>query len=196
MYTKYNIEDLKTKLKERLTEERYLHSIGTMEMAIELAKKYNCNIEKAQIAGLLHDCAKCLSKEELKIFDNTFEECEKLSTKTWHAPVGEYIAQRDYGVKEKEILSAIRWHTIGKKDMTDFEKIIFLADKIETRTREPEYREKIEKALNETDNLNIAMLESFKLTIKSLVKRELPICYQTIDVYNDLLDKTRLGIKP
>ena len=189
MYTKYSIEDIKEKLKDCLTQERYLHSIGTMEMAVELAQKYNCNVEKAKLAGLLHDCAKCLKKEELKTFENTFEECEKLSIKTWHAPVGAYIAKRDFYIEDDEILSAIRWHTIGKKGMTDFEKIIFLADKIEKRTREPEYRDRIEKELIKTNNLNSAMLESFKLTIESLVQRELPICFQTIDVYNDLLNR-------
>ena len=75
--------------------------------------------------------------------------------------------------------------------MSDFEKIIFLADKIEHRTREEEFREKIEKTLRKTDNLDCAMLKSFKITIKSLLKRKLPICYQTIDVYNDLLKKVQ-----
>ena len=74
--------------------------------------------------------------------------------------------------------------------MTDFEKIIFIADKIEQRTREADFREKIEKALNKRNNLDDAMLKSFKITIKSLLKRKLPICFQTIEVYNDLLEKT------
>ena len=188
MYTKYSIEEIKEKLKSCLNEERYWHSIGTMEMAVELAKRFNCDEEKAQIAGLLHDCAKCLPNEELKKYIDTFEECEKISPKTWHAPVGAVIAEQDWGVTDKEILSAIRLHTIGKKGMSDFEKIIFLADKIEHRTREEEFREKIEKALNKTGNLDEALLKSFKITIKSLLKRKLPICFQTVDVYNDLLD--------
>lgn len=189
MYTKYSIEEIKNKLKECLNEERYIHSIGTMEKAVELAEKFNCDIEKAQIAGLLHDCAKCLSNEELSQYKNTFEECEKLSSKTWHAPVGAYIANKEYGINDNDILSSIRWHTVGKKDMTDLEKIIFLADKIEERTREPEFREKIEKVLIKTNNLDKAMLKSFKITIKSLLKRKLPICFQTVDVYNNLLEK-------
>lgn len=189
MYTKYSLEEIKENLKSCLSEERYLHSIGTMEMAMELAKSFNCDVDKAQIAGLLHDCAKCLSKEELEKSKSEFEECEKLSAKTWHAPVGAYIAKHNYGVVDEEILSAIRWHTIGKRNMSDFEKIIFIADKIEHRTREFEFREKIEKVLNETHNLDKTMLKSFKITIKSLLKRELPICKQTVDVYNDLLEK-------
>ncbi|MCD7740490.1 MAG: bis(5'-nucleosyl)-tetraphosphatase (symmetrical) YqeK [Candidatus Gastranaerophilales bacterium] len=190
MYTKYSIEEIKEKLEKTLSYERYIHSIGTMEKAMQLAEEFNSDIEKAQLAGLLHDCAKCLSTEELETFKDNFEEYEKLSVKTWHAPAGAFIARRDYAITDEQILSAIRWHTIGKKNMTDFEKIIFIADKIEPRTRETEFRQKIEKALNKRHNLNDAMLKSFKITIKSLLKRKLPICFQTVDVYNDLLKKT------
>lgn len=189
MYTKYSIEDIKEQLKNCLSYERYIHSLGTMEKAMELAQRFGLDVEKAQVAGLLHDCAKCIPNEELKTFDYSFEKSEKLSSKTWHAPVGAIIAERDYGVTDSEILSSIRWHTIGKENMSDFEKVIFLADKIETRTREIEFREKIEKVLNETNSLDEAMLKSFKITIKSLLKRKLPICFQTVDVYNDLLNK-------
>ncbi len=190
MYTKYSIEEIKERLKESLSYERYIHSIGTMEKAMELAQEFGCDVEKAQVAALLHDCAKCIPDNELEKFKDNFEECEKLSPKTWHAPVGVFIAKNDYGVSDEEILSSIRWHTIGKKDMTDFEKIIFLADKIENRTREFKFREKIEKALDKRSCLDDAILKSFKITIKSLLKRKLPICFQTVDVYNDLLKKT------
>ena len=189
MYTKYSIEEIKEKLKNCLSYERYIHSLGTMEKAMELAERFGLDVEKAQVAGLLHDCAKCISNEELEAYSHAFDESEKMSCKTWHAPVGEIIARRDYGVTDDEILSSIRWHTIGKVGMSDFEKVIFLADKIENRTREPEFREKIEKALNKHNSLDLAILKSFKITIKSLVKRKLPICFQTIEVYNDLLTK-------
>ncbi len=187
MYTKYSIDEIKNKLKLCLNEERYNHSIGTMEMAVELAKRFRCDEEKAEIAGLLHDCAKCLPNEELEKYIDSFEECEKISPKTWHAPVGAVMAKQTWGVTDEEILSAIRLHTIGKKGMSDFEKIIFIADKIEKRTREVKFREKIEKTLNKTNSLDAALLKSFKITIKSLLKRKLPICFQTVDVYNDLL---------
>lgn len=192
MFTKYSIEEIKEKLKSDLSEERYIHSLGTMEKAVELAKHYGYDVEKAQIAGLLHDCAKCLSNEELKKYESEFFECEKLSSKTWHAPVGAILIQKDFGVEDKEIISAVRFHTIGKVNMTSFEKIIFLSDKIETRTREIEYREKIERELYKNYNLDAGMLMSFELTIKSLLQRKLPICYQTIEVYNDLLEKLKI----
>ena len=187
MYTKYSIEEIKEKLKACLSYERYIHSLGTMEKSMELAERFGLDVEKAQVAGLLHDCAKCLSNEELEAFSHAFDDSEKLSCKTWHAPAGEVVARRDYGVTDEEILSSIRWHTIGKKDMTDFEKIIFLADKIEDRTREDELRIPITQALKERNNLDDAMFKSFEITINSLTARKLPICFRTIEVYNSLL---------
>ena len=191
VYTKYNTDEIKDKLRLCLTQERFEHSMGVMEKAEELAARFGADIKKARCAGILHDCAKCLSKEEMLKYKYCLSECELLSPKTWHAPIGAAIAEKDYGITDSSILSAVRLHTIGSKNMTDFDKIIYLADKIETRTREKEYREKIEAALNKRNSLDDAVLESFKITIESLVKRELPVCFQTIDVYNSLIEKCK-----
>ena len=111
-----------------------------------------------------------------------------LNYKTLHAPVSAYIAEKEFNVKDKEILSAIRWHTLGKLDMSDFDKIIFLADKIEPNTRDKEYCEQIRSILKENNGLNKALLKCYKETIKSLVKRDLKICLLTIEIYNKLED--------
>lgn len=192
-YTNTDIDSIAKWLKENLTEERYVHSMGTMEAAVELAERFNVDVEKAKVAALLHDCAKCTPEECLKIcLENEckYEPCELINDKTWHAPVSAHYAKTEFGVADEEILSAIRWHTIGRIGMTDFEKVIFLADKIEKKTRDDKYRLKILKALNKNNSLDAAMLKCFKLTIKSLLKRKLPICQQTIDVYNELIAKT------
>lgn len=178
-------------LKENLNEERYFHTLGTAECAKGLAEKYNLDCEKAYLAGLLHDCAKCFSNEKLLdiIHKNLdVEECEMLNYKTLHAPVSAYIAQKEFNVTDREILSAIRWHTLGKPEMSDFEKIIFLADKIEPNTRDKEYSDKIRLLLDEENGLNKALLKCYKETIKSLVKRDLKICMITIEIYNKLED--------
>lgn len=178
-------------LKNNLNEKRYIHTLGTAECARELAKKYGLDEEKAYIAGLLHDCAKCFSNEKLLdiIHKNLHvEECEMLNYKTLHAPVSAYIAETEFNVRDKEILSAIRWHTLGKLDMSSFEKIVFLADKIEPNTREKEYSEQIRTLLDEDNGLNKALLRCYKETIKSLVKRDLKICILTIEIYNKLQD--------
>ena len=178
-------------LKNNLNEERYLHTLGTAECAKELAKKYGLNEEKAYLAGLLHDCAKCFSNEKLLdiIHKNLHVEvCEMLNYKTLHAPVSAYIAEKEFNVTDKEILSAIRWHTLGKLDMSDFEKIVFLADKIEPNTRDKDYSAQIRMLLDEDNGLNKALLRCYKETIKSLVKRDLKICLLTIEIYNKLQD--------
>ena len=182
------IDYIKNWLGVNLNEERYQHSVGTAECAEMLAEKYGLDKEKAYFTGLIHDCAKCLPKNELSEILNKVElECGELENpKTHHAPAGAYVAKREFGVDDEEILSAIRWHTIGKINMTNFEKIIFIADKIEEKTRPNEYAEPIREALNK-DGINAALLVCYKNTIKSLVDRNLTICTQTIDIYNELL---------
>lgn len=193
------IEEIENILRKELSEERFLHTLGVKECAIELAQKYNYDPKKAEIAGLLHDNAKCMNNDELRKF--IFENIKDVDTnelknyKTLHAPVGAYLAKSRYGIDDVEILSSIRWHTLGKIEMSLLEKIVFLADKIEKNTRDLEYRNQILKILDENKGelgLNLALLRCFEETIKSLVNRKLYICKTTIDVYNWLLEVTKI----
>ena len=192
-YTEISKEEIIEWLKKNLSEKRYIHSLGTADCARFLAKKYGENEDKAYIAGLLHDCAKCLETDTLvEIIRKNLDinPGEMMNYKTLHAPVSAFFAQRDFGIEDKDVLSAIRWHTLGKINMTTFEKIIFLADKIEPNTRDKEYSEKILSILEEDNGLDKALLVCYKETIKSLVKRDLKICPLTVDIYNCLLDIT------
>jgi len=186
-----NIEACKKWLKENLNSERYEHSIGTAECAYALAEKYGLDKEKAYFCGLIHDCAKCIPISDLKSMIGTCSDLcdgELANPKTYHAPAGAILAKEKFSVDDKEILSAIRWHTLGKDNMSDFEKIIFLADKIENKTRPEEWTSPIKKVLEEENGLNKALLICYKNTIKSLLDRNLAICKTTIDIYNKLLD--------
>lgn len=182
------IDYIKNWLKANLNEERYEHSLGTADCAKKLAERFGLDKDKAYFTGLIHDCAKCMPKDEtLAILKTlTLEDGELCNPKTHHAPVGAYVAKKEFGVEDAEILSAIRWHTLGKVDMTTFEKIIFLADKIEERTRPREHYAPIIKALDE-GGLDKALLICYENTIKSLVDRKLRICLATINIYNSLL---------
>ena len=187
-----NLEKYKNWLKNNLSEERYQHSIGTAECASELAVKYGLDKNRAYFCGLIHDCAKCFPKEELEAIMckcSGLCEGERDNPKTYHAPAGAIVAEEEFCVDDEEILSAIRWHTLGKENMSDFEKIIFIADKIESKTRPSEWTEPIRKALEEENGLNKALLVCYKNTIKSLVDRELKICKTTIEIYNHLLSE-------
>lgn len=192
-----SIDEIKNYLKENLSSERYFHTLGVMEEAIELAKRYNTDIKKAEIAGLLHDNAKCMTKEDLRKFISEnlpdLDKNELKNYKTLHAPVGAYFAKEKFKISDPEIISAIRWHTLGRVNMTLLEKIVFLADKIEKNTRDIEYRNQIIKILDENEGelgLNKALFRCFIETVKSLAERKLYICTTTIDVYNWLLEIT------
>lgn len=184
-------------LKKNLSNERYEHTLGVKDAAVFLAEKYEVDPKKAAIAGLLHDCAKCIPNEKLLDIINKkvkdIDQSELLNYKTFHAPVGQVLACEIFKITDSDILSAIRYHTLGRLNMTVFEKIIFLADKIEVNTRDKEYREKILNILDKFDKikpglgLDMALFECFSSTIKSLVDRRLAICPVTIDVYNWLL---------
>mgnify|MGYP002625697275 CR=1 FL=1 len=192
LYTKVSNDKIINWLKDNLSPERYMHSLGTAECAKNLAKKFGLNSEKAYVAGLLHDCAKCFSNEKLLEIIRQYLDInpiEMMNYKTLHAPVSAYYAKTEFGVSDSDILSAIRWHTLGKLDMSDFEKIVFLADKIEPNTRDKSYCDKVREVLNDIDGLDKGLLICYKETIKSLVKRDLQICPVTIDIYNILLSK-------
>jgi len=185
---------IKTRLKQNLSDKRFSHSIGSADCAKKLAKLYNLDENKAYLAGLVHDCAKNFDDDKLfKIIKNEiksgFDESELKNPKTYHAIVGAYLIQKEFEIDDPEIISAVRNHTIGKTDMTLFDKIIFLADKIEENERDKEYSKKIWNIINKnkgTTGINVALLKCFSETIKSLVERKLYICPTTIDVYNQL----------
>lgn len=132
---KKEFEKLQKKLKDKLSDSRYQHTIGVAYTAASLAMIHGEDIDKALYAGMLHDCAKYMNGEEmLKIAKKqSFEisDAELNKPDLLHAKVGEYFAKEKYNIKDKEILSAIRWHTTGKPDMSLLEKIIYIADYIE-----------------------------------------------------------------
>lgn len=180
-------------LKGNVDEERLLHSLGCAQCAAELANMFGLDEKKAYVAGLLHDCAKCLDKEKMFEIAKELEigEGELSNSKVIHAPVSAYLAKTEFGIEDEEILSAIRLHTIGKIGMSLFEKIIYLADKIEPNTRDLDFRDKILLFLSEENGLenglNKALFLCYKETIKSLVVRGLKICQTTVDIYNNML---------
>jgi predicted HD superfamily hydrolase involved in NAD metabolism len=176
-------------LQGNLDEERLLHSLGAAQCAAELAQKFGEDAKRAYIAGLLHDCAKCLDTEKMFAIakELNIKEVELTNSKVIHAPVSAYIARNEFNIQDEEILSSIRWHTIGRLNMTTFEKVVYLADKIEPNTRDLDFRDKILMFLDEENGLNKALLICYKETIRSLVVRGLKICQDTVDIYNSMI---------
>ena len=185
------MQDIINWLKANLSEERFIHTLGTAKTAQKLALQFGLNPQKAELAGLLHDCAKEYSTETMLeiIKDNKLlvTEDELKAPKVLHAPVSAYLAETLFNVDDVEIIDAIRFHTIGRVGMSDFDKIIYLADKIEPETRKEACFEALRKELKSTGSLDKTLLLCSKMTIKSLLDRNLNINFQTIELYNYLL---------
>lgn len=128
------------KLQVSLSKKRFLHTLEVMNVAAALADHYQEDIEKAKIAGLLHDCAKeysdSLRTQLCKELHVPIDSVMQQSPHLIHSFLGAEIAKLEYKVEDEYILNAIRYHTTGRAKMTLLEKIIFLADYIEP-TRVP-----------------------------------------------------------
>lgn len=138
----WSINKITEDLERQLKPSRFQHILGVADTAKEMAEHFKVNPNKAYFAGILHDCAKHKTDSELLRIcrENHIEitEAEIRKPDLLHAKVGAYIAETKYGITDKEILSAITWHTTGKEDMSTLDKIIFSADYIEpNRTKQP-----------------------------------------------------------
>lgn len=129
------LENIQEKLKNKLSKERFVHSLNVMNSSVELAKKYGEDRDKAAVAGLLHDCAKNIEKREVfkicDMFGITVDEVSKIQPELLHGYIGSKLAERDYEVTDKSVLKAIYYHTTGCENMDLLDKIIFIADYIE-----------------------------------------------------------------
>lgn len=129
------LNSIRKKVKKALDKDRYQHTLGVAYTAGCLAMANGCDVEKAMLAGLLHDCAKCIPNEEklslCKKHKITLTEVEKRNPFLIHAKLGAYLAKKQYGVDDAEILHAITVHTTGAPDMSLLDKILFIADFIE-----------------------------------------------------------------
>lgn len=134
------IQKMKEKVKKHLDSNRYEHTLGVMYTAGALAMRYNVDLEKTMIAGLLHDCAKCIpAKEKITLcrqYKLPISEAEQNNPGLLHAKLGAYLAKEKYHVRDKDILSAIASHTTGRPNMSLLEKIIYIADYIEPGRKE------------------------------------------------------------
>jgi len=126
-------DKMEYKLKKALDHQRYEHTLGVEKTAREMARVFGVDEEKAALAGLLHDCAKCMPLDKMlkaakhEEVDSVMKESKALM----HAVAGRCVAQDVFGVEDEAVLDAIRWHTTGRADMTALDKIIYLADMIE-----------------------------------------------------------------
>lgn len=131
------IIELRKILKSTLKPMRYEHSLSVSFIASALAMCHDVDIKKAELAGIVHDCAKCYSDNKLIAKCDKqgilLTEDERLAPSVIHAKYGAWMARNKYGITDPEVLEAILWHTTGKADMSPLEMIVYIADYIEPR---------------------------------------------------------------
>lgn len=133
--SKTDIIKLRKSMKKVQDTKRYEHTLGVAFTAASLAMRYEEDILNAQIAGLLHDCAKCLKEEKiLNICEKKhllISDVERRNPSLLHAKAGAVFAKEKYDIDDEDILNAIYYHTTGRPGMSRLEKIIFIADYME-----------------------------------------------------------------
>ncbi|MBQ8262519.1 MAG: bis(5'-nucleosyl)-tetraphosphatase (symmetrical) YqeK [Lachnospiraceae bacterium] len=130
-----NEKKIKEQLEKQLDKKRMEHTEGVAYTAAALAMRYGVDVDKAYLAGLLHDCAKCIDKKKqyalCEKYGLELSESEKDNSSLVHAKLGAFLAKEKYSVEDEDILSAVLYHTTGRENMTMLEKIIFVADYVE-----------------------------------------------------------------
>ena len=181
---------IQKKLQELLSRERYEHTLGVCQTAESLARRYGCNVEKAEIAALLHDIARDFSSEEMQsviLQDDPNAHISELILKKpvlLHARAGAAVARNRFGIQDNEILRGIALHTTGGPGMGLLEQVVFVADFIEPGRTMRGVEEARELA---QESLDTAMLYILKVVLAYLLARERCILNDSIDAYNDIV---------
>ncbi len=179
-------------LQTRLNEKRFIHSLNVADAAVTLARRFGADEEKAYLAGLLHDITKNETDEnQLQIMESggiILSMTQRNNPKLWHAMSGMIYLRDTLGIKDEEILGAVRWHTTGKAGMTLLEKVVFIADYISVERDYPDVD--VMRHLAEV-SLDAAALYALKYSLKHLSLKEKPICEDSVAMYNELVIRKR-----
>ncbi len=169
-------------------ERRFTHSVNVSKEAVRLAKKYGADVQKAAIAGVLHDITKEFDpKKQLQIIESgdiILTDVEKNTSKLWHAISGSVYIQKELGITDVDIINAVRYHTTARKGMSLLEKVIFLADFTSAERDYPDVdviRQKADISLEE------GMLYGIQFTLNKLIAQDKYLSSDAVDAYNEIL---------
>lgn len=185
-------EALVNQMKNQMSDFRFTHCLRVEQVSRDLAVKYGADVDKAGLAGLLHDYAKERSDEEFidEIKSKHLDpELLNYNNAIWHGIVGAEIIKDELGIADEDVLNAIRRHTVGSTNMTQVDKCVFVADFIEPKRDFPG----IEAARKYADkSLDSAVAYELKHSIAHLVDKNREIYPATFDSYNYWISKGEL----
>ena len=184
----WTIDQIHDYLKQNIGESRYIHTLGVIKTAKELAKLNNEDESKAELAALVHDIAKQMPvPEQINILESngiTIDIITKNSPQVLHGFVGAILAKSLIGIEDEDVINAIKNHTVARKNMSTLEKIIYIADYIEPNRKYPGVDE-LRRVTYE--NLNEGVLKGIENTIAFVMSRRQLVHPDTIDARNYLI---------
>ncbi len=186
--------EIEKTIKKKLKKSRYRHTMGVCYTACALAMRYDVDMDDARLAGLLHDCAKGMDDNELVRFckkhDLGITEAEDKSPHLLHSKVGAYLAKKEYGIDDEEILHAITVHTTGCPDMSLLDMIIFVADYIEpNRFEAPRLAEIRQMAFRDIISAVVMILDDTIFYVRERGMYMDPMTEETYVFYKKIIDE-------
>ena len=186
------IKEISEYVKARLDEKRYSHTKRVVKKAKQLAKLYNAPIDKVKIGAYLHDIAKFYKVEDMaELIGNKYPEVNRevyRNGQILHGFAAAEIAERELGIEDTEILDAIRYHTVGKENMSLTAKIVYLADAIEDAR---DWFGVVKARKLSEKNIDTAIIYELDKKIEYLIKKSSLIHPNTLAFRNDLLTKKK-----
>ena len=185
-----DIDKLRKKVEEKLSAKRFKHVLGVEEMCVILAEKNGADIEKARIAALLHDYMKETNIEVLKKMCKDVPEIKGYETllEILHGFAGAMAAEKEFGIKDTDILNAIKYHTIGREKMSLLEKIVYIGDAVEIGRNYPCVDEIRKETLKDLDS---GIIMEVNRKIEYLKEKGGIIHIDTIKMRDDLIKNKR-----
>lgn len=187
-----DIRKIRKGMEKTLDRKRFEHTLGVAYTATALAMCYQVDLNKAQVAGLLHDCAKCISDEK-KVAICTKHNIQMNAIELnnpflLHAKVGSYMAMKKYNIHDPDVINAILNHTTGRPGMSALEKIIYIADYIEPgRKQAPNLSEVRKLAFKDLDQALLKILEDTLNYLQSIGNDIDPMTQKTYEFYSSLI---------
>ena len=173
-------------LKNRLSEKRFFHSLAVAKEALRLAEKYGCDTKKAFLAGLIHDiCKDDEPNLQLQLFEEfgiILSTVEKNARKLWHAMAGAVYIKEKLKLDDSDIISAVRYHTTARANMSLLEKILYLAD---FTSEERDYPGVCDMRKAVDVSLGHAMREALIFTVVDLKEKGMPVHSDTMEAYRE-----------
>jgi predicted HD superfamily hydrolase involved in NAD metabolism len=182
-----NLDSLREATRSQMPDKRWKHTLGVVDTAVLLARRFGGNPEKAELAALLHDYSKAWAIDRMEGIireEGLPEDILIFDKELWHAHVGAWAVRKEHGIVDEEVLDAIRYHTSGREKMTQLDKIVCLADYIEPGRDFPgvsKMRKLAEHSMEE------ALVAGFDSTIELLIERGRRIFPLTVLARNDLV---------